>query len=66
MNIKFYYATFQRVNETGGFTTHSLVDKDSHPFLWMKIQKELHNREFAILFFKEITEEEYIYFATNF
>ncbi len=66
MKIPFYYAVFQKINEYGGFTTQCRVDRDSHPFIWCEIQYAIYNKTFAVINWKEITEEEYNYFKKVF
>lgn len=70
MRIPYYYAVFKLIadEDTNGFSRefpigHILchVDEQSHPFIWLKIQKEL-GRTWICTFWKEISEEEFNYF----
>jgi len=62
MKLNYYFATFQSSSENVNRTLQ-VCDSFSHPFIWMRIQKEMYNREWVCLFWKEISEKEYEYYS---
>lgn len=58
IRIPFYFANFTNVDTEAKV---SVIDDNSHPFIWMAIQMEL-GRKYHLDFWKEISEEEYEYF----
>ncbi len=62
MKLNYYFAVFQSQSSTGETHTFQVCDSFSHPFIWMRIQKELYSREWICLNWKEISEEEFEYY----
>lgn len=63
-SLSIYIATFVRV-ENGIPIYKQVVDRYSHPFQWTAIQKEMYGLDWTLLFWKEITVEEYDFFHHN-
>lgn len=59
IRVPYYFANVKNV-ETGEVKT--LVDVNSHPFIWMAIQGEM-GYKWHLGFWKEITKEEYEVFS---
>lgn len=60
--MPYYYAV--ALISGAGTNYVRIVDKNSHPFIYQQIEHEM-GREVIILFWKEITEDEYNFFDEN-
>jgi hypothetical protein len=50
---KYYFVSY----EWNGYKSNAVLDE--HPFVWIKEGMEKHKQKYIILFYKEITKEEY-------
>jgi hypothetical protein len=60
MKRSYYLITFKR-----GDKIKTITDAFTHPLIFLKIEKELQYKT-VILFYKELTKEEYEYSVGNF
>jgi hypothetical protein len=62
MKLDYYWAVFKTESSKGSEITLQVCDKQSHPFIWMRIQKEMYANEWICLNWKVISEEEFEYY----
>ena len=55
MKRGYYLITFKRGDEN-----KTIINNNTHPLIFLKTEKEIGNKT-SILFYKELTEEEYEY-----
>lgn len=61
LRLPYYHATF--VSDAGIFV--NIIDSNSHPFIWMKIELETFQRKWILVSWQEITDTEYHYYRSN-
>lgn len=59
MKRGYYLITFKRGDEI-----KTITDNNTHPLIFLKIEKEINNNT-SILFYKELTKEEYEFSVSN-
>jgi hypothetical protein len=64
IRIPYYYAVFMEFDPMTGSSTFAIADKNSHPFISLKIYKE-QGRNVTLLNWQPITQDEYEYYISK-